>query len=396
MSTVADYIREAEAFPYSIDNFLMEKDLLDLNLMNVYLESKEFLEENQEFSYIFKEAYDDKFTDTSEKDFWDKLFNAFVRILKWLLKPFNAIYAFLKSFFDKERIEEEKLAKMEADLVKYIKIDPPVKKVEAMMLPDEEVSKPLLDTLQDFKNKHSQLWKDVLEGKLYGEIGNVRNIQNSKFRDKEVLIWIKRIGKYSHIGNEEQKFLENLYPAIHIKRYEVPNFFATIYENKDTLMEFIRVMKKVFSKERVKKPIYTAKDIRIMTDRLREEHDSKGTYLLHLNKAQEFCDVFKPILRGLKEVVEIVDKFVHDEEKLVENTEKQKQGFIDLLAETRKLVGVLNDHTPHAVNKLVTHKNNIYAMQNLWKKIIPMIKAIEENVRKNKKVDTLDDNDQKL
>lgn len=386
MNNISEYIKEAELFSFSLENFNIEKDCHELNLISLYIESSEYIEKNKEYSSIFTEAYiDDYRRDAMRETFWKKFIISFTKILNIILKPFRAIYAFLKSYFTKEENEDKKIEPLWNTYQKIFNHKIPV--VEGMKLPDEEVAKPLLEALNDFKSKHPKLWRDVVDKNLYG-INHHRGLildKNDKYHD--VYLGIRRIIKYSYLGDEEEKFLENLFTSIKVRKYEVPTFFATIFNNKESLMNLGIALKKTFSKKKVVNPILTAKDLKLTNALLQKEHDSKDTYLLHIDKAQELLDTFKGIVRGIEEAIQVMNSFLSNEENLKENTDKQREGFMELLNEVKNTLKILQSHTPHAIKKLVTHKDNINAMRNFWKRIIPLVKAVEDNVMKNKNVD---------
>ena len=156
MNNISEYIKEAELFSFSLENFNIEKDCHELNLISLYIESSEYIEKNKEYSSIFTEAYiDDYRRDAMRETFWKKFIISFTKILNIILKPFRAIYAFLKSYFTKEENEDKKIEPLWNTYQKIFNHKIPV--VEGMKLPDEEVAKPLLEALNDFKFKHPKL-----------------------------------------------------------------------------------------------------------------------------------------------------------------------------------------------------------------------------------------------
>ena len=113
--TLGEYFKEAEAYEYSKEYFDIIKETTELDLIALYLENYDYMQERIEYgeeiheSVMFTEA-----TEEVKECFFKKIWNGILKILKALVKPFMALYTFLKNIFiNKEAEEKKRIAKAE-------------------------------------------------------------------------------------------------------------------------------------------------------------------------------------------------------------------------------------------------------------------------------------------
>ena len=127
--TLREYFKEAEAYEYSKEYFDLVKESIEIDLLALYLENYEYMEEcvewgeeiHESVSFMFMEDGNEEVKEetiaSKAKAFFEKIWKGIIRILKAIITPFTALYTYLKNFLNKAKVDDEIRAKRAEELI---------------------------------------------------------------------------------------------------------------------------------------------------------------------------------------------------------------------------------------------------------------------------------------
>ena len=120
--TLGEYFKEAEVYEYSKEYFDIVKESIEIDLLALYLENHEYMEECVEWGEEIHESISSMFMEDGNEEvkeetitgkaraFFEKIWSGIIKILKAIISPFTAFYTFLKKLFSKAEDDTKKTA----------------------------------------------------------------------------------------------------------------------------------------------------------------------------------------------------------------------------------------------------------------------------------------------
>ena len=215
--TLGEYFKEAEAYEYSKEYFDIIKETTELDLIALYLENYDYMQERIEYGEeIHESAMFTEATEEVKKGFFKRIWDGILKILKALVKPFMALYTFLKNIFINKEAEEKKriakaeklIAKREEDIEKWkANEDEKVVKSRKELNEDREADMERLVKLKEEEKKKNA----EIQAKIVSYIGAFKS--SERYRD--IYKWIvsnedDRMSSNTAMGQEAVRHINNI------------------------------------------------------------------------------------------------------------------------------------------------------------------------------------------